>query len=157
MIGNILSVCCWYSSCVELLTKKIATGTIPQYEFIKTTKSKAAAKNSINLGILVTHNSMTFWMDNWNKEKTIVYYSCSKKKSHGCQATAIVNQITRVFDEVNQIKEERFTEFGSSEIWDDVISALEKEVSRLSWLRRVKTKVIGQVPKEKMNLTQNHF
>jgi len=146
LIGNILSVCCWYSSCVELLTKKIATGTIPQYEFIKTTKSKAAAKNSINLGILVKLNSMT-----------IVYYSCSKKKSHGCQATAIVNQITRVFDEVNQIKEERFTEFGSSEIWDDVISALEKEVSRLSWLRRVKTKVIGQVPKEKMNLTQNHF
>ena len=50
---------------IDFLTVIMATGNFPKYEFIKSTKSKSSAKNKFNLGILVTHNSMTFWKDKW--------------------------------------------------------------------------------------------
>jgi hypothetical protein len=180
----------------------MASGAIPKHEFMKTSKSKAKSKNESNLGVLVTHNSMTFWMDKRSPDGTILYYTCSKKRKWGCQATAIVNKLTFIIDKESMIKEDKYvlskcsgieehnherefatiiaekifmemsekveaepslqlskihdqilnnyeTEFGEHEFWDEIISALGKEESRIARLRRVRNRQVGQVPKSR--------
>ena len=54
------------------------------YEFIDTVKSKAnRSKEGLNLGVLVTHKSMIYWIASYNKDKSKVYYWCSMKKNTG--------------------------------------------------------------------------
>ena len=71
----------------------MATSQIPKYEFLQTVQSKANSKQSDYLGILIAHNSMIHYFNSHNKDKSVSYYVCSKRKLTGCMATAIVNKI----------------------------------------------------------------
>lgn len=54
----------------------IGVDEIPDYEFVETSKSKSnRSKHELDLGILMTHKSLTFWIDAYNnKSKTKMYY-----------------------------------------------------------------------------------
>ena len=64
------------------------------YEFIDTVKSKAnRSKEGLNLGVLVTHKSMIYWIASYNKDKSKVYYRCSMKKNTGSTASGVVDKV----------------------------------------------------------------
>ena len=63
----------------------------PKYEFLASTHSKANSKNE-HLGTLITHNSMMLYLNSYNKDKSVQYYTCSKRKTTGCLAKATVHK-----------------------------------------------------------------
>lgn len=69
----------------------MAASSIPEYEFVGTSKSKSnRSKDGIDLGCLVTHKAMIFWKFACNKSKTKIYYGFSIKRETGCKASAVV-------------------------------------------------------------------
>ena len=71
----------------------MAQGQIPTYKFIQTVQSKGNCKNGDNLGMLISDTSMMYHMNKVSKDKMTFYYLCSKRKSTGCTASAIVNKL----------------------------------------------------------------